>query len=168
MVRLSPTASSFTDAVTRLDGDIAEKEAQAEAQAARLADINAELARLRAMRENIEPFYEQYLTPAPTVSLVKEEPQPTSYTDVVLDVFHQNPTGIFDVDDVWKPLLDSGSDATRDQVRNAINYVVRVGKVHRGPRRGTYSLTDTSTPAMAEVDVNGDVVWRPQEIEREP
>lgn len=38
--------------------------------------------------------------------------------------------------------------------RNAINYVVRLGKVHRAARRGTYTLKSTSTPVAPGVDVS--------------
>jgi hypothetical protein len=69
-----------------------------------------------------------------------------SITYEVLNMFREQPDAVFDVDDVFKVLQDKGSDSNRDQVRNAINYVVRRGTVHRATRRGTYTLTDTSTP----------------------
>ena len=136
---------SLDNALTRLDRVIAETEQR--------------LVRLRAMRENVQPFIEQYLATMPTIELGASEnsaaaTDTSSFTDEVLQVFRQRPEDALYVDDVVKVLHSKGSDASRDQTRNAINYVVRLGKVHRAARRGTYTLKSTSTPVAPGVDVS--------------
>ena len=124
----SNDTNNLVDALTRLDQDIAEAERR--------------LAELRAMRESVRPFIDQYVSltgipseeafGTPTVSTTP------SITDAVVQVFRDNPDLVFDVDDVWTALRNNGSDSSRVQVRNAINYVVRVGRVpNKGSRRGT-------------------------------
>jgi hypothetical protein len=147
MANSDAAPQGFATGLSRLDQDIAETERR--------------LAELRAMRASIQPFLEQYVSPAgipseeafgqPTVA-------PSSLTAAVVEVFKNRPGDVLDVDQVVLDLpanLESqvGVHVTRDGVRNAIHYAVRRGDL-RKDRRGRYALLDTSTPVAAGVDVN--------------
>jgi hypothetical protein len=114
------------------------------------------------MRDNIQPFIEQYVTrgtlriwggDGTREATPGDEPvSGSSFTDLVIEVLRKNPEKTFDVDDVVKVLQENGSHLDRVRVRNSLNYAVRLEKIHRGSRRGTYTLKDTSTPAATGVD----------------
>lgn len=152
--------AGLLEALSRLEEDIAEAEAS-------LAEVKERLARLQAMRDNIKPFIEQYVTKTLRVwggdggRDVAQDAQSASgstYVDKVVEVFRHDPDETFDVDDVVKVLEANGSRLDRVTVRNSINYAVRLGKVHRASRRGTYTLRDTSTPVAPGVEVNEELV----------
>jgi hypothetical protein len=156
---INDTSASVTDAVTRLDRDIAETEQR--------------LANLRAMREGIQPFIEQYLRISATLSGPAEsrggpaEAQgAASITDEVTRVFHQHPDEVFELEDVVRVLRSWGSESSPIQIRNAINYVVRMHRVNKGPRRGTYTLRDTSAPAATGADVGEEPNVEGSSVER--
>lgn len=147
MANSDAAPQSFATALSRLDQDI--------------ADTERRLAELRAMKASIQPFLEQYVSPA---GIPSEEAfgqpvvAPSSLTAAVVEVFRNRPGDVLDVDQVVLDLpvnLESqvGVHVTRDGVRNAIHYAVRRGDL-RKDRRGRYALLDTSTPVAAGVEVN--------------
>ncbi|SBS78740.1 hypothetical protein MHPYR_60228 [uncultured Mycobacterium sp.] len=134
--------TSVVEAVDRLNRDIAEAEER--------------VAQLRAMRDSIQPFIEQYMgvsTKTPIIAGVfvtdpdDDHQESSSITDEAFGVFRDYPDEVFDLDNVVKVLRSRGSDSGPVQIRNAINYMVRIGRVHRGPRRGTYTLLPHSSTA---------------------
>ncbi|MCX2934929.1 hypothetical protein ORI20_32210 [Mycobacterium sp. CVI_P3] len=143
------SAGAFDEALRRLDQDIAEAERR--------------LAQLRAMRESIQPFIDQYVVSGSVDELEGRqvtggEPEPAqkiSLTDAVVQVFESHPDQVLLVDDVLKEL--GRDDEARDATRNAIHYAVRLGKVSKEGRRGRYILRSTSTPVAAGVEVNGEL-----------
>jgi hypothetical protein len=141
------------EALSRLDQDIADAER-------RLADAERRLAELRAMRASVQPFIDRYVDAAQT-EVQADEPapaRPVSFIDEVTRVFEDHPGEVLEVDDALAYVQETTPNASRDSVRNAINYAVRQGKVLRdSKRRGRYiwnGLRDTSTPAATGVDVN--------------
>jgi hypothetical protein len=118
-------------ALARLDHDILELEQR--------------LAELRAMRKSAEPFIEQYLSRAadePGDDEGEAAAPRVSLTDQVVNVFENYPDEEFDVDEVTATLLrDSGVEASREAVRNAIHYARRLGRV-TDVRRGQFKLGD--------------------------
>ncbi|WP_141564529.1 hypothetical protein [Mycolicibacterium palauense] len=140
------SAGSINEALARLDADIAAAEDR--------------LTQLRAMRASIQPFIELYMVPetrgdADSSRLTaSDESGAASITDSVIDVFREREGETLDVDAVFEILREQGSDATRDQVRNALNYGVRLEKLDRGAKRGHFSLKSTSAPAATGADVN--------------
>lgn len=139
--------------VRRFERDILATELRLEQD---IADKQRQLAELRAMRANIQPFIARYAAPtrAGEDAGQPEETRPTSITDVVLNVFEEHRGQVLDVDDIHLFARENGSGASRSAVRNAINYVVRLGKVDKDEhRRGHYILRDTSTPAGTGVEV---------------
>ena len=160
---INGTSSSMVDAVNRLNKDLAEAEER--------------VAQLRAMRDSIQPFIEQYIGEIPsltTTELVSPTPtsesqESSSITDAVVGVFQEYPDDVFDLDNVVKVLRSKGSGAEPIQIRNAINYVVRMGRVHRGPRRGTYTLrSDSSTATDPEPKLDEPFDYRSEREEALP
>jgi hypothetical protein len=64
-----------------------------------------------------------------------------SITSSVAGVFQRHPNDVLDIDDVLEDLRTGGMDIARSQVRNAINYGVRLGKL-RIVRRGRFALQE--------------------------
>jgi hypothetical protein len=124
-----------------------------------IADAEARLADLRRMRESIQPFIERYVgatgrSTAP--SLQKPTTKAGKFASEVIEACRQQPESVFDVDDVLATLLQSGSDASKEKVRNALYYMARHKKGIRRTQRGTFTLMDTSVPAVTAVEVNGE------------
>ena len=144
MTDFSGTAE-LSEALARLDEDIAEAEQR--------------VAELRAMRASVQPFIDKYMTSGTasgtfTFAGTAGGQRPASLTDAVITVFEEHPNQVLDVDDTLTYVRANGVEASRDAVRNAINYAVKLKKVGRDePRRGRYFLKDTSTPAATGVDV---------------
>jgi hypothetical protein len=125
-----------------------------------IADAEARLADLRRMRESIQPFIERYVgaTGRSTVpSLQKPTTRAGKFASEVIEACRQQPESVFDVDDVLATLLQSGSDASKEKVRNSLYYMARHKKGICRTQRGTFTLMDTSTtPAAIAVEVNGE------------
>jgi hypothetical protein len=153
--------SSLIDALAHLDGEISAAETA--------------VVRLREMRGTIQALVDRYTAeesirvpqvhyfettmPAAVTEPQKVADSATSYTDKVIEVLREHSGTVFGVDDVVKSLQDKGSQLDRDRVRNSLNYAVKLGKVNRGARRGSYYFgkpIDTSTPVAPGVDVNGE------------
>jgi hypothetical protein len=142
---MNMTDSRLTDAVARLDQDI--------------ADTERRLAELREMREGLKPFLDQYVSLEAIASeeafgnaTVTVTPPRISLTDSVVNVFKNRPTEVLDVDEVLQALKDSGVKASSGGVRNALYYAARTGKLHK-EHRGRFALKDTSAPAVTGADV---------------
>jgi hypothetical protein len=145
MATSSVTGSGISDALVRLDKDIAETERR--------------LAELRAMRQNIQPFIETYLQvsyDADSGNATVSNTRASSLTDLVIQVFEEHPDQVLDVDDTLTFITEKGDNPSRAAVRNAINYVYRLEKIDRDNRRGHYFLRTTPTPAEAGVDAKGE------------
>lgn len=144
------SAAGLSEAIARLDRDIAEAEQRAR-------DAEQRVVELHAMRASIQPFIERYVAAA-QVTAEPSVSRPASLTDEVIKVFENHPGEVLDVDEALAHVLENGVETTRVPVRNAINYAVRLGKVVRAEhRRGRYILKDTSTPAGTGVEVNGEL-----------
>jgi hypothetical protein len=140
--------SRLTDALARLDRDI--------------ADTEHRLDELRRMREGLNPFLDQYVSlegipseeacgnPAITVTAPR-----ISLTDAVVNVFKSRPGDVLDVDEVVQALKNSGVKASSGGVRNALYYAARKEKL-RKEHRGRFALKDTTAPAATGADVSGE------------
>lgn len=128
------TPSAFHEALARLDTEI--------------ADTEAKLDDLRLKRTGAEAFL-AYMTPvAATVARQHVEKTPSTAAGGPADVVWRTiPINMqFGVDDVLHYVADAGVNLTREQVRNAIHYLVRKGALTK-VGRGTWRR-DTEAPAV--------------------
>jgi hypothetical protein len=150
MARVTVTVA---DGLTRLNKDIADAEARVAQAQAQVDEARAALDRLLSMRDGVLPFFREYVSDEMAAS-GGGAAAGGAFVDEVVAVFLKHRGTDLDVDRVWEILQENGSHANRDRVRNSLNYAVRLEKIERGSRRGTYILKDTSTPVAAGVDVN--------------
>jgi len=153
------------DGITRLDKDIADAKGRVAQAQEQLDAAQSLLARLQAMRDNVLPFLTEYVSGEARAAREESSSEGGSFVDEVVEVFHQHSGTDLDVDQVSKILQENGSHQNRERVRNSVNYALRLGKIHRGSRRGVYTLEDTSTPAATGVEVSEEPSdWLPREI----
>jgi hypothetical protein len=151
---MEPTseAARFTEALTRLNESAALLER-------RLAEVRAAQAKVQQFLEELErlgSYGHDNMSPVPEDTHVSGEPSTatSSFTDEVVELFQRKPREQLNLDDVMNLLQDNNSDAQKGKVRNALYYAVRLGKLERGQRRGTFTLKDTSTPVATGVEGN--------------
>jgi hypothetical protein len=147
------TPSDFTDALARLDAEIAAAEAH--------------LAELRHKRTGAEAFLDYMkqsatttvgmagrvakIAPVGTLDLVAPVTRSGSGpTEVVWALFR--PGVVITLDEVFNEVHRRGYELTREQTRNALHYLVRKGEIEKaGTRRGFWQLRqrDTEGPSLA-------------------
>lgn len=150
---MNTTPSEFTDALARLDAEIAATEAH--------------LAELRHKRTGAEAFLDYMhsgrrqqppataavpATVMPTGSLAHTTPmrrvQPASagHKDVVLPIFQ--PGVVVTLDDACAEAERGGFKLAREQIRNALHYLVRTQRIE-AVGRAAWRLRDTEGPSRA-------------------
>lgn len=146
-------------ALTRLDADIARLESQR-------ARLDAQLTELRAMRKIVEPFLAKYVgvvldtdteSPKDRVKFRTKSSHPRM-SDRVKAVFAALDSEFLDIDEVFEAVKNDGHDSgiTRDAVRNAIHHALHVQVLTKGPKRGTYRLTNVSAPVATGAERAGE------------
>jgi hypothetical protein len=144
------TPSEFTDALARLDAEIAATEAK--------------LADLRLKRTGAEAFLvymnlpDRPARPASATQQAAEEParprrSPSSsgQADAILSLFQ--PDILITVDDALAEVRRQGYELTREQTRNALQYLVRTGRIE-SVKRGVWRLRNSEGPAGAGPSVS--------------
>jgi hypothetical protein len=141
--------SQFTEALSRLDAEIAE--------------IERKLADLKFKRSGAEAFL-LYMassttdSPQSAESAAPASPRPpesrfygggpvvVNQTDIVMAEFNAHPDDILTVDQIEKLVNMHGHKLDREQVRNAIHYCSRKGLVESGGQRGFWRLKNSENP----------------------
>jgi hypothetical protein len=137
------TPSEFTDALARLDAEIAATEAQ-------LADLRLK----RTGAEAFLAYMNQQSRPAQSASSTSpqqsaDQPRRTpaansGQAEVIWSLFQ--PGVLITVDEALGEVRERGHQYTREQTRNALQYLVRTRRIE-SVRRGVWRLRDTEGPA---------------------